>query len=567
MARFPLQEKCRIANKHQSHLRCDISERALDMRRNYVGGISLDGRRSSLSSRFSKPNQKVPISCMFLSHFEMKKGNVIVWSKKWSDTNCDVDLQDIELKSIPSGVHEVTDDVINFVISKNKSRGEDYYYGVAYFRQNGHEMAKNSLQLDRGQVKMYSLGVVVNPNYRINGTSNSGFYEWGPSQFTSANEYVNDLEELLSHWFRVEDFENFGIFERYFDANSLANSTTELSSPVLQRSGKGAREFLPLGDRSSEDATEVPNRRQMLEYLPYWIRRLGPLIFSLWKSCLLNERVLIINPAGGLFEVCNALSYCLSIISLIPKILQVNRQEDYYVRPLFTIGVSDIDGLMSEFVKETENHQKTQGYIASTSDEILAYKTDMYDKLLRIPPDFLDGFNTQNPTFFTNSEVPVKATPYEYELIEDLFTRCLHEDVSVGEMSLYLNQVEPVSWSQYIIDGVYWWATAGYIKASFHETLMKPDMISGNDNDIETVIDIVGFFHDRTANIFNKLRTMITLADQSEPRDVISIPFKALRDMDLDCFSAQDHEFVIQLAQKWFQRKIRISGDYYKAFC
>lgn len=103
---------------------------------------------------------------MFLSHFEMKRGNIVVWSKKWSDTNCDVNLQDIELKSLPSGIHEVADDVINFVVSKYKGGGEDYYYGVAYFQQNGHTMAENSKNLDRSKVKMYSLGVVVNPNYK-----------------------------------------------------------------------------------------------------------------------------------------------------------------------------------------------------------------------------------------------------------------------------------------------------------------------------------------------------------------------------------------------------------------
>lgn len=504
---------------------------------------------------------------MFLSHFEMKRGNIVVWSKKWSDTNCDVNLQDIELKSLPSGIHEVADDVINFVVSKYKGGGEDYYYGVAYFQQNGHTMAENSKNLDRSKVKMYSLGVVVNPNYKRNDTSNSGFYEWKPNQFTSANTYVSDLEDLLAHWFTKGEFENFEVFEKYFEANSLTNNITELASPVLQRSGKVAREFITPGKLTLDPVLENPGRRQMLEYLPYWIKILGPLVFTLYKSCLLGERILIMNPPGGSFESCNALNYCLSIISLIPKAVRASRQDDYYVRPLYTIGISDIEGMMSEFSGDFDDRKNKQGFIASTSDEILAYRTELYDKVLRLPSEFADQFNTQSPTITSNDDKPIKATHLEYELIGDVFKKYLHESISLWE-NVYSSEIEPMSWTQFILNGVHWLSTASSVKGSFHEEINQSEVTTGDiDNELETILNVVGYFHDKTANIFNKLKAIVTVAEDDECEEVICIPFTSLLEMDLDCFSLQDHDFVIALAQKWFQKTICISNDYLKAFC
>lgn len=516
----------------------------------------------------AKSTHKVPISCMFLSNFEMKRGNVTVWSRKWSDSNCDVNLQDMEFKSLPSGIHEVADDVINFVVPKDIVRGEEYYYGVAYYKQNGHEIAESSSHVDRNEVKMYALGVIVNPNYRANGISNSGFYEWKPNQFTSANEYVNDLQDLLSYWFVEKDYENFDLFEKYFISNSLTNDVAELSSPVLQRAGKSAHEFIPSSARLSAGEDTIPDRPQMIEYLPYWIRKLGPLIFPLWKSCLLNERILILNPPGGSFEVCNALNYCLSIISLTPKVLQVNRHDDSFVRPLFTIGISDIDAMTADLKQASDKKQKIQGYVACTSDEILTSRPELYDKVLRLPAESSYGDNDGVPRLFSNSGIQIKATPHDFELLDSFFKNFLNEEISTLEKERLSNAVEPVSWTQYIIDNFYWWATAGYARPSYHECVPLLQKLSGDDdNEIEIILDIVGYFHDKITNLFNKLKAIIESSEPQGAEEIIYIPPMALGEMDLDCFSLQDHEFVVVLAKHWFQKSICISADYCRAIC
>lgn len=511
--------------------------------------------------RITKPLHKVPISCMFLSNFEMKKGNITVWSRKWSETNCEIDLDNVEFKALPSGIHEVSDDVINFVLPKEVP-SNDYYYGVAYYQQNGQEMAEGTDHLDRNAVKMYALGVIVDPNYRVSGPSNSD--EWKPNQFTSANDYVQDLQELLTHWMAKKQYDNFSLFEEYFNCNSLTNDSAGLAAPILQRSGKPARDIVsPDANLISEDAS----RPQMLEYLPFWIRKLGPLVFPLWKSCLLGERILILNPPGGSFELCNALNYCLSIISLIPKALLVNRHEEYeyFVKPLFTIGISDIDSMISD-VRQVQTNAKPGGFIACTSDEIITSKIELYDKVLKVSKETA-GEGEDDAAIYSNTGLQVKATPHDFESLQSFYENFLHEEMSLTAKGRYSSMVEPKTWTQSLIDGFYWWATAGYVKPSYNQERVHSGSTPPEDNEAEMVSSIVGYFHDRTSLLFNKLKAIIEANECQGSDEIIFIHPMALGDMDLDCFSMQDRDFIIALSWKLFQKEVRITGDYYDAIC
>lgn len=519
-------------------------------------------RNLSMSSglRDSKPARRIPISCMFLCNFEMKKGNITVWSRKWSETNCEIDLQDIEFKALPSGVHEVPDDVINFVLLK-EVKDVDYHYGVAYYKQNGQEIAERADHLDRDEVKMYALGVVVDPNYGVSGTSSSRFYDWKSNQFTSANDYAADLQDLLTHWLAKKDYQNFQLFEEYFDLNRLTNDAGEVASPVLQRSGKIARELLPSDERFISSNVGRP---QMLEFLPYWIRKLGPLIFPLWRSCLLGERIIIVNPPGGSFELCNALNYCLSLLSLIPKAFQADRRDECFVRPLFTIGVSDIDSMVSDVQEALASDQKVPGFVACTSDEIIASKAELYDKVLMLTNGETGEDNVA--TIHNSSGARVRATPHDFECLRFFYEDYLDEEISPTEKSRYLTMIEPTTWTQYLIDGFCWWATAGYVKPTYQEHIRTAKAPNDNDEN-EMILTIVEYFHDRTKFLLNRLKATIEASEHQGSHEMISIPAMSLCKMDLDCFSMQDREFVTALSWKLFRREVQISGDYYDAIC
>ncbi|QLL34258.1 hypothetical protein HG536_0G01170 [Torulaspora globosa] len=512
--------------------------------------------------RITKPPHKIPISCMFLSNFEITKGNITVWSRKWSETNCEIDLENVEFKALPSGIHEVSDDVINFVLPKEVP-GDEYHYGVAYYQQNGQEMAEGTDHVDRNAVKMYALGVIVDPNYRVSGVSDSGFNEWKPNQFTSANDYVDDLQDLLTHWLAKKEYDNFSLFDEYFDCNGLTNDAGGLASPMLQRSGKPARDIF---SHDSNAISKEASRPQMLDYLPFWIRKLGPLVFPLWKSCLLGERILILNPQGGSFELCNALNYCLSIISLIPKALQIDRHEEYeyFVKPLFTIGISDIDSMVSD-VRQVQRNAKVPGFIACTSDEIIISKIELYDKVLKLSKETTsqDG---DDAAIYSNTGLQIKATPHDFESLQSLYDNFLHEEMSSTAKVRCMSMIEPKTWTQCLIDGFYWWATAGYVKPSYQEHAHSTPT-SSEDNEVEMILSIIGYFHDRTSTLFNKLKAIIQASEHQGSDEVISIHPMTLGDMDLDCFSMQDRDFIIALSWKLFQREVRITGDYYEAIC
>lgn len=501
---------------------------------------------------------RVPLSCMFLSNFEMKRGNEAVWFSKVPEAESGMDLENIEFKSLPSGVHGVADDVIHFVVPK-RFLDDEYYYGVAYYKQNGQEMTSESGQLDRNKVKMYALGVIIDPASRADEAPNDRSTSWRPEELTAADEYIEDIQQLLQHWLAKKDFQDYQCFEKYFECNSLSDGGTGKTNSTLI--GKKAKELLP---NDGQIAFQVSGKLRILDYLPYWIRKLGPLIFPLWKSCLLGERILIMNPPGGSFEVCNSLAFSLSIISAIPEDLQINNHGDRYVRPIFTIGISDIDKMAKKVTQAAEDKEEPSAFVACTSDEILFSKTELYDKFLRVPNGPDDG-DVDVCTVHSSSGVEIKATPHDFECLKAFYQDYLGEEMSQPEIARLSRTVEPISWMQYFIDEFYWWSTAGYVKPFYHEKLHAEK--TSTDDKSELILDIIRYFHQRTTIIYNRLKTVVDTYGHQDPDEMVLLPFTALNDMGLDLFSAQDQELVVALTRKWFHREIKVSSDYCEAVC
>lgn len=518
--------------------------------------LSLRKVQSSLRSA-----HRSPINCMFLCNFEMKKGNVLVWSCHSDTFENKVNLEDIEFKTLPSGVHEVMDDVINFVIPKGDAEGNEHYNGVAYFRQNGQELTEGVRHIERSKVKMYALGVVVDFDSFQNGINKDERLDWKADEFSSANEYVDDLETLLSKWLENGALENFEPFERFFKTYG-SGDMLESQSPVLTRLASAASTSQQLL------GTELTQAKpHMLEYTLFWLRRLGPLIFPLWKSCLLNERLLILNPAGGSFEVCNALCYCLTIICLLPKGLGLNRNDYNCVRPLYTVGICDIDKMSAQVLQATSHKKKATGFIACTSDEILLSKPELFDKVLKIPAERENDAEVSVARLYSNSGEIIQATPHDLHCSHALFKELFGEELSLTEEKRFLQMVEPVTWSQYIIDGFYWWATAGTIKPSYYEETSGIPAGPVGESELALILGAVEYFHSRTLFLFQKLKELFETKEVCGSDDVINLPSASLVAMNLDSFSAQDHRFVEKMARLWFRRNLQVTGDLYGSVC
>ncbi|CCK68372.1 Anr2p KNAG_0A07190 [Huiozyma naganishii CBS 8797] len=486
----------------------------------------------------SKP--VVPLRGVFLSKFDMRRGNVVEWSVDCSP------FASLEFKSMPSGIHDVTDDSISFV-AKDNTEGK-YYLGVAFYKQNGFDIMADGKQLDRSKVHMYSLGVILDVEYDSErGTKQGPFTEYG-------HYYINKLESLLNAWFTANDVKNTDSFKDFYESHARDKDITTLELGV---------------------ESQIP----MIHYLYHWIKRLGPLIFTLWKSCLLNERILILNPSGDRIGTVNALCYCLSLISQSCKLGSKTKSPLL----LYTIGTADLENM-----KSILQAKRGRGYIACTSDELLPYKHEIYDKVLRVNSIWIDDEEdelncdvvdeSKKLKILDNKGKQIRATPYELELYELMLNTVLREGITNLDRFKYQLLVEPVSWYQYLVDTAYFFGTVGYVQPFFHITadnVCLPDTSVDVDDfnanaDVLLAKSVQGYFYDKTAHIYNTLQSIIATqsVDPAIGDGVVILP-QEMKELTLDCFSAQDYEFIAEIGKKWFDKEIVVNGgaDYLKLAC
>lgn len=518
--------------------------------------------RPTLSQNISnltinKANSKrIPLVGIFLSQFDMKKGNIILWSDK---SNKHLNLNGLEFKSLPSGVHEVEEDVIPFTVPKIDKNYSERFYGVAFYKQNSKTLMNNkSPHLDRSKVKMFSLGIIVDTNENQYKGIDS-LLNWKPNHYTTAHEYVSDLNLLLTNWMNKNNEKDFSSFEKYFKANCSNGNQIENNS--IQN----------LISNTTSITSNIPLRPHMLEYLPYWLRKLGPLLLTLWKASLERKRILIVNCQGEPFEKCNSLAYCLSLLASYPpqaaKSAELSASQ-LFIDPLFTVGVSDIDYLLQ--------HKKS-GYVACTSDEILTTKNELFDYIVRLQPS--GDLNNKFPEIYDNNDHQIKSTWRHIKIYQAILKEILYEEVSPTEKTRIKKITERKSWLQFMVDNFYWFGTAGtvkpyYDKHSDHPLLLssqtpEPEMLNPIEfsQTLNTAITIADVFQDRVSLMYNKLKFIID--DKMEPNGIssalnIAISPNVLSDIDLDCFSAMDHEFVETMIELWFGKRARVK---YVDFC
>ncbi|CAI4034714.1 hypothetical protein SMKI_11G1630 [Saccharomyces mikatae IFO 1815] len=492
----------------------------------------------SISRLLNSNHEKPGIACIFLSKFDVKKGNIIIWSKSINDAT--FDLNNIEFKSLPAGIHEQTDDVVNFVVPKtfgaNDTAKETVYdYGIAYFKQNSFDIIENDNQVDRSKVQMFSLGVIIDVQ-DMSSDSKKQFYKEIYHAY-SANRYVSHLKELLSQWINQENLDKFDIFDNFFKENNQ---------------GRIAENSVKVFEHSPQE------RRHLVEYLSYWTRKLGPLIFPLWRASLLQLRILILVPQGESFELCNSLAYCIFLISMLSKDLIGNHMSDDYIKPIFTVSTSDIPFL--------ESFRKGSGYVATTGEEILLYKPEIYDIVVKLTSrSIMEEFPGKDVEIITSSGEHNKATPLDLETYEKFILGELKEDASTNFKSKLYGVTEPISWLQFLIDGLYLLTTAGYLVAPYHLTknFKISKHVSGpepNDSEIQIAENIVRYFHFRTSKLYNMLKSVVQESENTDSEQPITISASLLTKLNLDCFSKQDHQFIKDITYRWFQRKVEISN-------
>lgn len=473
--------------------------------------------KTSATLNFGEMTNKNAIQGIFLSQFDTKKGNILYWSKGYENFE-----GSLEFKSLPAGVHDLIDDYIIFTV-KDKDSGK-LYYGCCYYRQNGFELSQNSKQLDRSLIKMFSLGVIL--NIELNEESNFDVI---------TNYYFFHLQKLLAVWLEDDSESMDNLIDFYKDH--------EVSSDISIDNVKD---------------TDINVRNKLNYYWMHWWKRLGPLIFPIWRSLMLNERLLILIPSGHDFDTINALCYTLTEIS---KACQSD--ENLHVKSLYTIGTSDLDH-MSDILKDKNG----TGYIACTTDSLLIYKEELYGKLLIINDSSNTITETSSPDtnmdnavkFFDNNNKPILATQKDLEIFEWITETKLNESIIEWDHTLNQIRIEPKSWLQWFIDNIYFIFTANYIIPKYH---FQKGIVRLAINSIDTKEVILSFFQEKIRTILQKINFVNsneTSSSEENFTNIITLTLEDLNELDLDCFSEQEFRFIETLISKKLDKRCIIAG-------
>ncbi|CAJ2510218.1 Uu.00g061180.m01.CDS01 [Anthostomella pinea] len=411
-----------------------------------------------------------PISALFLIDFDVKAGYTI----SWKASNPGIELEGtVEYKSLPSGLHTVSEDLIYFV--------HDGYAGLSAFVNAPVEdtAARNA--------RMLAVGVLVPLSY---------------GRLGRAWRHAEGLKVMASAL--AANSKDTGILEQYWEKNQARDPVKEDSGALKEALESPSMSFQtppkpPRGhtrNRSASDgAALIPPGHKLSPFHPAWsltklLDTFGPLIFPIQRAALLRKRILISGHAP-VQEACNFV-YDISILSNIPlstfDLLSPN-SPPHRLRPLFSIGVHDIPFLVDDAksarnVEDSPDYEGEMGtgWIACTTDSILSKKDTLWDMLITMPSPH--SSNTKKhvwPTVECPHGVSVKATQRDLRRFRSLKAGLARFGATAGSGATspttpralkpqhsgdrYIDDaeqiIEPLSWTALAYNGFMWWASAG----------------------------------------------------------------------------------------------------------
>ncbi|KAB8203268.1 hypothetical protein BDV34DRAFT_199529 [Aspergillus parasiticus] len=405
-----------------------------------------------------------PIAALFVIRFDIKAGYVVSWKR----TVPGAEVEGIvEYKSLPSGLHNVSEDLVYFV--------HEQYAGIsAFINQPAEEAERNA--------KMFSVGVLVPLSSGRLGKS----WRHAPKLRELAQIYALDMshtEPLLKYWetYEIRDSDLSGV-----------PPDSPLESPLsLRLRAHGERPDHSLRNRTFSDAIVLETPRPALtpfhpaSSLPEFLNCFGPLIYPLYRATLLRKKILFMAEAP-VHMPCNYV-YDLSLLASLPNslvpLLPPAGIPSLRPRPLFNIGIHDIPYL-SSFAGVSANAQPDASWIACSTDSVLTMKSELFDVLVTLPaPYSKDAAEKVFPKISilpiptakhnTPQAVQLKATQRDARryatLRKGLRQVALSEDGRSGEeddsdaASTYSSSpiVEPISWTRLAYTSFIWWASAG----------------------------------------------------------------------------------------------------------
>ncbi|KAG8528818.1 uncharacterized protein KY384_006507 [Bacidia gigantensis] len=485
-----------------------------------------------------------PIVAAFFVTFDLRAGYTIAWQRSIPGLELD---SSVEYKSLPSGLHNVSEDLIYFIQSNE-------YAGVSAY------VNKPTPGSDRN-ANMLAVGVLVPSHGQL---GKSWRHADGLKKLAVAiAENESNTEPLEEYWSAHQDHETGE------DEEAVAPSPSiKAKQPQLESSANGAARQR---NRAVSTASALAPPGQYLSKthpataLPLLIETFGPLVFPLYKAALLRKRILISTRAP--VETACIFVYNISVISGLPASIADGLPLEplpFRLQPLFSVGVHDMDDLAHGGRDSESSDDPGLGWVACTTDDILCDKPQLYDYLIRLPT--LPPGPVQRkvwPEIFDAKGIEIKATQRDLRRYRVLRQETRRLDRSTSPKSTpadlahsltFMNQetaetdtsstldadlAEPQSWSALAYNSFMWWASAGEKRTDLDEeehqdsSLLRrittdsspsrprssgksPVMDMAFEGPSALEMTLVAFFHRLTTMIIQILSELIDDADADE---------------------------------------------------
>lgn len=483
--------------------------------------------------------KNIRVACLFLAKFDNRLGYTMVWCHNPHE----LPLAGLENKALPSGIHEYEATSVYLAHPANES----LYYGVARFRQHNSNTDGGA---DRSKIKMYSLGLLVEPSLDL----------WQPNAAADMGwQLLPALDAALAAFLPDENLSEIVKLHSLLEhRDNLIDEGLDLPTALLP--------------------PPVPTDHPLFR-LPALLGNVGPLIFPLYKAALLRKRIMVFHHSSQGGELltrpnardpasCGALAYLVSLISLVPRDIKLPAGAvEPFSRPLYLLGLADmLTGIFFAY----------PGFLASTSDEILKDQRDLYDLALVMPPT--DGTWCQLQT----APAPgpkgaglrrVKATFNDYSKFTRLYAKLTPtppDDASIQTLSLLLSAWRlgafdgklahepvwwladatlPMSWREYIWLAFAWFASAGTTSRKATANLATGDAVAGDDAEADRLAlvqsaALVGLFHKLTKKWFVIIDDIVLECAEPGEKITLALTPQDLVDMELDPYLREDVAFV-----------------------
>lgn len=511
----------------------------------------------------------------------------------WKRGLPEIDLDGVEYKSLPSGLHAVKEDLVYFI--------HGAHAGISVFVQDEADAKHRN-------ANFAAVGALVPLSYGQLGRS-----------WAHAEELRSLAREVVKNTSDTRALELFWQQHRAHQASgrssTSAGATRDASSTGLEsKKRKRALSDATLAGFNAEEPW--PSDHPAL-HVPSILDMFGPLLFPLHRAALSRKRVLLLG-SPSVQSNANTV-YIASVLSSIPRglgeSLPAEAEPLFRSLPLFSVGIHDIPSLTSQ--------DDSNGWVACTTDDILGEKKDLYDLLVKLPSSQPEAHKVWPKLKKSDGKI-LKASQRDLrrwtllrrelrrlrrqmvgtysddsasEALDDSDERPLLRR-SKSSTELYENTglqerdeaeaTEPPTWTSLAYKGFMWWASAGEASAwendetkADEELLFDmpdvggifPEATTSGKTDAERELEysraaatmVVAYFRRVTEVLLRTMSAIVEEADDDTEEGIqeeeIQINGEDVRAMGLDNWSEVDKGFVRDMLKVWFDRDATVTDQ------